>query len=390
MKQELSWRERGRLWLRLGLRLTIFLLLLLFIKSFGSTLWDWFYPFLLAGACAWILSPVVRWCHRSFGLPRWFCSLGVLLLVLAVLGGVLWSLCAGLGRELVSLASNWEATIATLENVAAYLGQLFSRWLDLLPASAQSTADALLTRFFAWLEGAIPQLLTVAMDGATNLARALPSFAVASIVFVMAAYFLLSDLPRLKLMVSDRLPEGPRTLLSIVRRAVSAGFGGYVKAELLLSVGVFFILLGGFLLIRQPYALLLALGFAVLDFIPIIGSGTVMVPWAVIDLLTGNLRHAVGLMAVWGIVCLFRRLGEPKILGNQTGLSPLTSLVSVYVGMKVAKVGGMILGPVVCLVIRNVIRSGVLDDLLADLRLAWWDIAAILKGGQDSGTPTSP
>lgn len=386
MKTELSWKERGRLWLRLGLRLLIFLFLVFFVTHFGSTLWDWFSPFLLAGVCAWVLSPVVRWCQRSFGLPRWFCSLGILLLVLAILGGVLWSLGAGLGRELMSFATNWESTLTTLENVAAYLGQLFSRWLDLLPDSAQNAADVLLTRFFSWLEGTIPQLLSFAMDWATNVARALPSFAVATIVFVMASYFLLSDLPRLKLMVSDHLPEGPRTLLSIVRRAVSAGFGGYVKAELILSIGVFFILLVGFLLIRQPYALLLALGFAVLDFIPIIGSGTVMVPWAVIDLLTGNLRHAVGLMAVWGVICLFRRLGEPKILGNQTGLSPLTSLASVYVGMKIAKVGGMIFGPVVCLVVRNVVCSGIMDDLLADLRLAWWDIAAILKGGRVNST----
>lgn len=380
--KELTWRERGRLWLRLGLRLVIFLLLILFTARFAPVLWDWFSPFLLAAICAWVLSPVVRWCQRSFGLPRWFCSLGVLLLVLALLGGLLWSLTSGLGRELMSLATNWESTLATLENVAAYLGQLFSRWLDLLPDSAQNAADLLLTRFFSWLEGTIPQLLSFAMDWATNVARALPSFAVATIVFVMASYFLLSDLPRLKLLVSDHLPEGPRTLLSIVRRAVSAGFGGYIKAEFFLSVGVFFLLLGGFLLIRQPYALLLALGFAVLDFIPLIGSGTVMVPWAVIDLLTGNFRHAVGLMAVWGVICLFRRLGEPKILGNQTGLSPLTSLVSVYVGMKVAKVGGMILGPVVCLVVRNILRSGVLDDLLDDLRLAWRDIVAILKGGK--------
>lgn len=75
---------------------------------------------------------------------------------------------------------------------------------------------------------------------------------------------------------------------------------------------MFAILLAGFLLIRQPYSVLLAVLLAVLDFIPIIGSGTVMVPWAVIDVLTGNWVHAVGLMVVWGIVCVFRRWRSPK------------------------------------------------------------------------------
>ena len=74
---------------------------------------------------------------------------------------------------------------------------------------------------------------------------------------------------------------------------------------------------------------------------------------------------------------------------NQTGLAPLTSLISVYVGMKLAGVPGMILGPVVCLVVRNVVRSGVMDDALADLRLAGRDLTAILKGGGESGDKSS-
>lgn len=143
---------------------------------------------------------------------------------------------------------------------------------------------------------------------------------------------------------------------------------------------MFAILLAGFLLIRQPYSVLLAVLLAVLDFIPIIGSGTVMVPWAVIDVLTGNCVHAVGLMVVWGIVCVFRRVAEPKAVGSQTGLSPILSLVSMYVGMRLAGVLGMILGPVLCLVLINVCRTGIFDGLLGDLRLAVRDTAAILNG----------
>ena len=380
---ELSWRERGRLWLRLGLRLWLTLLLLVAVATLGPTFLSLFAPFLLAGVCAWILSPAVKWLHKHSNLPRWFCALGVLLLVLAVLGGLLWALAAGTLRELVSFAGDWESILGSLEAAADDLGLLFAKWLELLPASAQELVNTLMTRFFNWLETVIPQLLSLVTDWAAGVARSLPSFAMSSVVFVMASYFLMSDYPRLRVMVVDKLPRGPRTLLSIVKRAVTAGFGGYIKAEFLLSVGVFFILAVGFFLIRQPYALLLALALAILDFIPIIGSGTAMVPWAAVDLLMGNFRHALGLMAVWGLVALFRRLGEPKILGNQTGLSPLVSLISVYVGMKLAGVAGMILGPVVCLVVRNVLRSGVLDDTLADLRLAGRDLGAILKGGRE-------
>ena len=124
---------------------------------------------------------------------------------------------------------------------------------------------------------------------------------------------------------------------------------------------------------------LLALGLAILDFIPIIGSGTVMVPWAVIDVLTGNWVHAVGLMVVWGIVCVFRRVAEPKAVGSQTGLSPILSLVSMYVGMRLAGVLGMILGPVLTLVVLNLAGMGLFRGLRADLSAAAWDVAAILS-----------
>ena len=133
------------------------------------------------------------------------------------------------------------------------------------------------------------------------------------------------------------------------------------------------------MVIRQPYSVLLAFLLAVLDFIPIIGSGTVMVPWAVIDVFTGDWRHAVELMVIWGVVALFRRAAEPKVVGDQTGLSPILSLMSIYVGMKLGGVLGMILGPVLCMVVLNIGKLGTLDGVLGDLRLAAGDISALLK-----------
>lgn len=378
--QELSWPQRGRLWLRLGLRLLFWILGLWALVRLGPSLWSLFSPFLLAFLAAWGLSPAIRWLHSRFRLPRQASTLALLFLVFAALGGLLWALVSAAVGEVASLAVDWQGLLASFETLVNDLGARFSRGMDLLPASLQDTVDALVARLFAWLEAVIPGLLSRGMDYAANVARSLPSFAVASIVFVMAAYFFSVDFPRLRTAAVDKLPQGPRFLLAQIKRAASAGFGGYLRSQLILSVGVFFILLVGFFLVRQPYALLLALALAVLDFIPILGSGTVMVPWAAADVLLGDFRHALGLMAVWGLVALFRRVAEPKILGDQTGLSPLLSLVSVYVGMKLRGVAGMILGPILCLVALNLIRSGVLDRSLADLRLAAGDLAAILRG----------
>ena len=378
--QELSWPQRGRLWLRLGLRLLFWALGLWPLVRLLPPFWALFSPFLLAFLAAWALSPAIRWLHTRFQLPRQLSTLALLLLVFAALGGLLWALVSAAVGEVAELAVDWQGLLASLEALVEDLGTRFSRGMDLLPASLQNTVDALVQRLFAWLEAVIPGLLSRGMDYAAGVARSLPSFAVASVAFVMAAYFFAVDFPHLRSAAVDKLPQGPRFLFSQIKRAASAGFGGYLRSQLILSVGVFFILLVGFFLVRQSYALLLALALAVLDFIPILGSGTVMVPWAAADMILGDYRHALGLMAVWGLVALFRRVAEPKILGDQTGLSPLLSLVSVYVGMKLRGVAGMILGPILCLVALNLIRSGVLDRSLADLRLAVGDLSAILRG----------
>ena len=122
-----------------------------------------------------------------------------------------------------------------------------------------------------------------------------------------------------------------------------------------------------------------ALVLAVMDFIPIIGAGTVMVPWAVIALFTRDYPTAIEMMVIWGVIAMFRRVMEPKFVGDQTGLSPILSLVSIYVGMKVAGVLGMILGPTVFLVVLNLAGMGMFRGVRLDLEAAARDIAAILS-----------
>lgn len=384
--KELSWSDRGHLWLRIGLRFLLWCLSVWLLVLFGPTVVSLFAPFILAFLAAWGLSPIVKWLYQHFHLPRPLATLGILLLVFAALGGIIWVLISAAVGEIAELALDWQGLLGSLQALVDNLGARFSHGMELLPDSIHTAVDTLIQRIFLWLETAIPQLISVGMDHAAKLARGLPSFAVASIVFVMASYFFTVDFPHMRSAAVGKLPKGPLLLAVQIRRAASAGFGGYLRSQLILSVGVFFILLGGFLLVRQPYFLLLALGLAILDFIPILGSGTVMVPWAVVDFVLGDYRHALGLIAVWGLVALFRRVAEPKILGDQTGLSPILSLISVYVGMKLAGVPGMILGPILCLVVLNLIRSGVLDRTFADLRLAFYDISALLKSGDSESS----
>ena len=378
--KELTWRERGRLWLRLGIRLAGTILVVLFLVYGAPPLLGLLMPFVLALVLTWILNPAIVKVQRRLGASRKALSLVMLILIFTVAGGLLAVLVYSVVSEVASLVMNWPAIWSgnlqpAITDLEGFLSGLFAG----LPQQVNQTATDGLERLVAWLNEMIPELLSRAGSAAGSFAFSIPSFVVALVIFVMATYFIASDYPRLRLMVTDRLSPGVRDFFGSVKRTAVAAFGGYVKAQLILSVVVFFILLAGFVVIRQPYSVLLAFLLAVLDFIPIVGSGTVMVPWAVADLFLGQYRHAVELMVIWGVIALFRRVAEPKVVGDQTGLSPILSLISIYVGMKIAGVAGMILGPVLCMVVINIGRLGVLDGVLSDLRLAAGDLAAILK-----------
>ena len=304
----------------------------------------------------------------------------VLLVVLfGLLGAGLGFLGYIAGQEIVALAQNRDGLLESLQRMMDQLQSLSDRLWALVPEQLSDPMQEAMTGLLNWLNQTTPALVQRLADYTTNKAMGVPSFCVALVVYVMAAYFLTADYPYLRARAARGMDQGLLAFLGEVRTVALGAFGGYLKAELLLSVGVFFILLGGFVLTRQPYGLLLALGLAVLDFIPIVGAGTVMVPWAVVELITRNFSSAISLMVIWGIIALFRRAMEPKFVGDQTGLSPVLSLLSVYVGMKLGGVLGMILGPVLTLVLLNLAGMGMFRGLRSDLAAAAWDVAAILS-----------
>ena len=239
--------------------------------------------------------------------------------------------------------------------------------------------ESMTDRLLEWLGGVVPEQFNAMAEFTIETAKGVPDFVVALIIYIMACYMLTVDYSYLRSRAARHTHQRLRRFLKQVRDTALAAFGGYLRAEFLLSVVVFFILLVGFFVIGQSYGLLLALGLAVMDFIPIIGAGTVMVPWAVVDLFMGNWFHAVELMLIWGVIALFRRVGEPKFVGDQTGLSPITSLISIYIGWRVAGVLGMILGPTIALVALNLIKLGLFEGVRLDLAAAAGDIMAVLR-----------
>lgn len=383
----LTWRERGHLWLRLGIRAVCLLAAILVIVYAVPPLLTLFLPFVLGLIVAWLLNPLVRWLHRKLSISRKIISLVLIILIFCIIGGALFGLVWAAVKEVRSLFENWgsvtEALLSMLDTVNNWLHSL-ERFL---PVGSGLNVDILFESVANWLRGLdISGWLASLTGRVPDMVSAVANFAIAAVVFLMASYFITGDYPRLRFLITDRVPADTREFCGKVKNIFMGAFGGYIRSQLILTLGVFVILAVGFTVTQQSYGLVLAGVFAIMDFIPIIGSGTVMVPWIVIDIITGEYAHAIGFAVIWGLIAVFRRVAEPKILGDQTGLSPILSLVGIYVGMRLAGVAGMIVGPLLILVLINLSKLGVFRPTVRDLRMALADVRAILRGGEGGKT----
>lgn len=391
---QLSWHERGQLWLRLGLRGALALAAAALVVWVGLPLASLLSPFLCALVLAWVLNPAVRWLQRKTNLSRKALSMVLVVLVFAVIGGILFALGWVAVDQVRMLFDNRQSLLDQLLDGLVGVVNSVGGWLEglggLVPQGVLTTSEGLMDAMVRWVRGLdFSGWLTEMAGHAPSMVTNASNFAVALVVFMMGSYFITGDYPRLRFELTDRVPMVARDFCRSVKNIFMSAFGGYVKSQLILSAGVFAILSVGFFLMGQPYGLLLAFGLSVLDFIPIIGSGTVMVPWAVVDMILGQYGEAAALMAVWGVIALFRQLAEPKILGNQTGLSPILSLVGIYVGMKLGGVLGMVMGPLLLLVCINLAKLGIFRPVLDDLALAAGDINAILRSGRKTDPDTT-
>ena len=360
-------RERLLLWLRMALRLLPLLLFWLLRRQLG-TLLSLLLPFLLAWGAAALLEKPICLLRKKCRLSRRVSALIVVLLAVALLGGGLFALCYYSLQELGQLASGWPELIASLSAPIAEMSRQLERFSSAMPRHLGGLIGNAEIQLSAWLSQCIPKLFSAVSGWAGNAVLHLPGAAVGVTAFLLATYFLAAGYPGYRRAAAGKLSPSGKLLAASVQAAARAAFGGYLRAQLLLSAGVFAILLIGFLLLRQPYALLLSFLLAVLDFIPIVGSGTVIVPWVVVLFLLGGQSRALMLLALWSVIALFRQIAEPKVLGGQMGLSPLSALMAVYAGMRLWGIGGMILAPILLLMGRSLIACGALDGLLQDGR----------------------
>ena len=313
------------------------------------------FPFLLGMGLALSAEPLVKLLCTRLRFPRGIsAAVGVtvafggltilVLLILAVLVrelGILAGILPDLTRTAqsgISLLRNWslDMTARTPPSIRPLLEQNL--------ATLFSGGTALLDRTFSWVLGLAGAILSHVPDSALNFFTA-----------VISGFMISARLPRIRNWFKNSFSrERLRPLLESLKK-IRLAIGGWVLAQLRLIGVTFVILLLGLLLLRIPNGMLWALGIALVDAVPVLGTGTVLLPWGLICFLQGDRARAVGLLAVYIVICVTRSVLEPKFLGRQLGLDPLVTLFAIYAGYKLWGIGGMIAAPLLAVAVQQIL-----------------------------------
>ena len=327
----------------------------LFYLVFRYLFW-WVLPFLLALGVAAAVEPVVAYLRVHLRFRRSFSALLLTLVLLFLLGGLLSLLGTTLANQAYALLKK---APLLLERVPQLLDAFFARldgysaafpqWLrdSLYGAVMQALSDA--ESFFSDLTGRFLSFLG-------SFAAALPRRVLSGATTVLAVYFTIASYPTLCRMLKARLSGKTIRSLRLFRSGVTQSLSRYLRAELTISFLTFLQLLLGFFLMRQDYALLLAFLITLLDALPVFGTGTALVPWALLSLLFSSVPKAIALLALYLCTLLVRNVLEPKLLASQAGLPPVASLFAMYLGFCTFGVAGMIAFPFLLLLAAQTYR----------------------------------
>ena len=313
---------------RIGIiAISVIVLILLFKLSV------FYMPFLVAFILALTLEHPIRFFMKKFGFKRRTSSIIIFLIAIAIITGLLvWGI-----STLVSEASNLMQGLNTYIDKAYTQIESISSQLDIkrlhLPEQVEkvieTSNDDFLNNITTWVKNSLSKLLDFLMQ--------IPTIAIYTSITLVALYFMCVD----KVYMIDEIEH-------------------HLPTKWVKKLGTH--------IHEISYPLLIALGIAFVDALPILGSGTIMLPWAVISAADGNIELAVGLLVLWGIMSVVRQFLEPKLVSNKLGIHPIFTLIAMYTGFKFIGVWGMVLGPIILIILKNIfstlIDKGVVKAIL--------------------------
>ncbi|WP_417900662.1 sporulation integral membrane protein YtvI [Bacillus haimaensis] len=315
-------------------------------------------PIILALVTTFFLEPIVKLLQQRVNLKRNLSVMIVFLLFVASIGAVGYFITTKVITEAINL----------VENAPSYINEVNRVWRDFqvdlhnaseeLPPEVVDAISDQVESFLYDLRIFLTDFLNI--QNISSLFTDIPNYLVSFLVYLIALFLFLMDMPRLKVGFYSHLKESTANKVKFMTSRLSYVVFGFFKAQFLVSVIIFFVSLVGLWIIAPETALIMSLIIWLIDFIPIIGSIVILGPWAIFHLITGDIGLGTQLTVLAIVLLIIRRTVEPKVMGTHIGLSPLATLIAMYLGLKLLGILGFIVGPLILIAFNSAREAGII------------------------------
>lgn len=317
------------------------------------------FPFILGAAVAGIVSSPAKTISQKTKIPRKIVSFALVILFFCSICTVVYLASSRLIYELGNLIERLSEDPDMINNAISGLinkingdGSRLGLLHNLLDSDALKNlgidiGEMTSTAISSITSSLVRGISTAVMDALTNI----PSLILSIIVFLLSAFYFSTDSDSASQMFLNILPESWQKKLPNVKVKLKKTLSGYLKAYLLIMLITFIEVFIGLSVLKVNYAFILAVIIAIVDILPVLGTGAVLVPWAIFAFIGGNNSLGIGLLILYGVTLVVRQIIEPKIIGSTLGLHPLMTLASVYIGLKLLGFAGIFIGPILALLL---------------------------------------
>lgn len=224
---------------------------------------------------------------------------------------------------------------------------------------SNSIASGLGDKFsFSWITGPL--------SGVISTAKQVPTVLLSIVISIVACCFMTSEFSDIKAFIVRQFPEHRRKDLSRAKNILRSSLGKMGKAYLLIMLVTFIEVSVGLTVFKllkiysSSYIMVIAAVTAIVDIFPVLGTGTILIPWAAYSFITGNFKMGIGLIVLYAAITVIRQIIEPKLVAGQLGLSPIVTIASLYFGLKVFGVLGMFVTPILVIMLKLLNDEGII------------------------------
>lgn len=317
---------------------------------------SWLLPFIIGMIVAIIAQFPIRFLSKRFTKvnPKIIAVIITLLIVLLVIFIV-----GLLVNELIGFISrlpNWYSK--SIPGLIEMLNEKLQSFINTFPKATREDILSFLTLLSGSIQNQLGALSSTAVKLATGIATALPSFLLVVLISIISTFYFSVDYASVTRFIRRQIPKKYRALFQDTQQKFWGTIAKMFEAYSLILFITFIELSIGLSIAGVDYAIAIAALTASVDILPILGTGTILIPWALILMITGKIPSAIVLLVTYGVILIVRNILEPRLVGSKIGLHPLVTLICMYVGLKLIGIVGIFIFPLIVILVKNAQETG--------------------------------